>query len=422
MSHNLEGKIIDGKYQIEEVWREEPSGFLCSAVHMLRSAGVVLKVLPANSTSGASDFDAEVKMLSSVSHPALLSVRDCSTSSDGTRYCVFEPFSGESLAVKLADQETFSAAQSLEITAVLAEALLEVGKQGYLHGAIEPENIILGRGSDGELKIKLIGFGNEVNSLDRVSFSAPESISGLHSVSPASDVYALAAILYRLLVGRYPFSGSTVGEVATSHASIEKLTMPGIPRSLAAELVPVMSRALSMNPDMRPAMEEFAEEIRSAENGLSSPGGSFLKTAVIVAVGIAVLSGVFIYMTYMGQADPDTAPIADEQGMPVQPLSPATGVLEANLIGQLPPPVDTNETADSSDVPGGDSYNPWAGGGPPPGAPSSVPPGGERVVIEPGNSQFMPADDQPYYVTPQAPRQPTPTPTPTPRSNGNNQD
>jgi serine/threonine protein kinase len=420
MSHNLEGKIIDGKYRIEEVWREEPSGFLCSAVHLLMNTGVVLKVLPAASASRAADFDAEVKMLSSVSHPALLSVRDCSTSSDGTRYCVFEPVSGESLAVRLADGESFSAEKSIGIVGQVADALSEVVAKGFLHGAIDPENMILGVATDGSPKVTLIGFGTEGASPDRVSFTAPETISGLHTVSPAADVYSLAAILYRLLVGRYPFSGSTVDEVATSHAAIEKLTMPGIPRGLAAELVPIMSRALSMNPEMRPAMEEFAEAIRNAEDGLSSPAGSFLKTAVIVVVGIAVLSGVFIYMTYMRQADPDTAPIVDDQGMPVQPLSPATGVLEANLIGQLPPPVDPNVATDSSDVPGGDNFNPWAGGGPPPGAPSSVPPGGERVVVEPGNSQFMPADDQPYYVTPQAPRQPTPTPTP--RSNGNNQD
>jgi len=417
MSHTLEGKIVDGKYRIEDVWREEPSGFLCAAVHTLMNTGVVLKVLPAGSASGTSDFDAEVKMLSSVSHPALLSVRDCSTASDGTRYCVFEPFSGESLAVRLSDGETFSATQSLEMIARLAEALVEVGEHGYLHGAIEPENIILGRGVNGELKIKLIGFGNEVNSGDRVSFSAPESISGLHSVSPASDVYSLAAILYRLLVGRYPYEGSTVDEIAISHAKTEKLPMSGITKSLATELAPILSQALSMSPEMRPTTREFLGAVTSSIETASRTGGSYFKTAAVVIVGIAVLSAAMIYLTYMRAGEPETAPIVDNQGLPVQPLSPATGALEANLIGQMPPPVDPNASPDANDIPGGDGFNPWAGA-PPAGAPSAIPPGGDRIVVEPGKSQFMPPpDEEPYYVTPQAPKQGKPSPTPPSKGN-----
>lgn len=411
MSHELEGKVIDGKYRIEEVWREEPSGFLCAAVHLLRNSGVVLKVLPAG-VSGGADFDAEVKMLSAVSHPALLSVRDCSTADDGTRYCVFEPVSGESLAVKVADGRPFTPTEALSIVSQVSEALAQAVEKGFLHGAVEPENIIIGAETDGAMAVTLIGFGNETTSSERIAFAAPETMSGLHSVSPSSDVYALAAILYRLLCGRYPFEGSTVEEIAMSHASIEKLSMPGVPKAIASKLSPILSRALSMNPEMRPTMAEFSDAVHESFETAARPGGSYFKTAAIVMIGIGILSGAMVYLTYIRQADPQTVPMADDQGMPVQPLSPATGMLEANLIGQLPPPVDPTENLTSSDFPGGDNFNPWAGGGPPPGAPSSVQPGGDRIVVEPGNSQFMPPDDQPYYVTPQAPR-----PTPTPRSN-----
>ena len=420
MSHELEGRIIDGKYRIENVWREEPSGVLCGAVHILMNTGVVLKVLPAGATSGLVDFDAEVKMLSSVSHPALLSVRDCSTVSDGTRYCVFEPVSGESLAFRLANGEVFSAGQALTIIANIADALVLVGAKGFLHGAIEPENMILSQASDGSIKVTLIGFGNDLSSPDRISFVAPESVSGLHSVSQVSDVYALAAILYRLLVGRYPFIGSTVEEIAMSHAEIERLPMPGVPKKLASELAPLMTRALAMNPEIRPTMDEFSKSIRVAEEIVTKGGGSVVRTAAAVGIGIALLSGALIYATYMGQADPETVPVADDQGMPVQPLSPATGALEANLIGQMPPPVDPNAGLSDTELPGGDGFNPWAGGAPPPGGPTSIQPGGDRIVVEPGNSQFMPPGEQPYYVTPGAPPTPKPaTPSPTPRGNGN---
>lgn len=417
MSHQLEGKVIDGKYRIEEVLKEEPSGFLCGAVHTFTNTGVVLKVLPADSPSGVSDFDAEVKMLSAVSHPALLAVRDYSTTTDGTRYCVFEPFSGDSLAVRLAEGESFSVEQSLQIISQIADALVAVGAQGFLHGAIEPENMIIGRDESEQIKIKLIGFGNDLTSSDQVSFSAPESISGLHSVSPASDVYSLAAILYRLLIGKYPYEGSSVDEIALAHAKTEKLPMPGISKALVTELSPVISKSLSMTPEMRPTTGEFSEALKSSLETLARGGGSYFKTAALVIVGIAVLSGAMIYVTYVRKGEPDTAPIVDERGLPVQPLSPATGALEASLIGQMPPPVDPNSTADPNEIPGGDGFNPWAGGAPPAGAPSSVQPGGDRIVVEPGKSQFMPPDEEPYYVTPQAPKQRTPSPTP--RGNGN---
>src|SRR5690606_27159947 len=100
-----------------------------------------------------------------------------------------------------------------------------------------------------------------------------------------------------------------------------------------------------------------------------------------------------------------------------QPISPPTGIEEQNLASMplaFPDtPIDTSQPPGT--LPGGDGYNAWANGAPPPGAPpqSYVPPGGQVVTIDPNNpSQFMPNDSGVILVPVPANAQPKATPTP----------
>ena len=127
------------------------------------------------------------------------------------------------------------------------------------------------------------------------------------------------------------------------------------------------------------------------------------KTAFIVLVGTMALAAALIYATSSRQTNPTTALQSDANSFPVQPINPATGTDEqalantAFLSGTAQYMGNSNGSFPAMDpVPGGDGYNPWAGGGTMPGAPppSSMPPGGGVVTIDPnGLSPFVQDDN-----------------------------
>jgi hypothetical protein len=164
----------------------------------------------------------------------------------------------------------------------------------------------------------------------------------------------------------------------------------------------VIAKALSKNPDMRQqTAREFAEELIPVSHILAghapvAPQNNLWKTAFLVLVGMTLLGAFLIYGTYVRRTDPATAMQSDANGLPVQPINPATGTEEQTLAAM--PALTADAIANSNlaqmpgTLPGGDNYNPWATGVPPPGAPS-IPPGGQVVTIDPATgSPFMPTD------------------------------
>ncbi|NOT47735.1 MAG: hypothetical protein HOP17_08285, partial [Acidobacteria bacterium] len=140
--------------------------------------------------------------------------------------------------------------------------------------------------------------------------------------------------------------------------------------------------------------------------------------------GIGVLAAALIYATSSKQTIPITQLQPDANGQPVQPINPATGAEEQNLISM---PNSLPGSMSSSDIiaqppqtlGGGDNYNPWAAGGAPPaGAPPPVyiPPAGQYYSIDPNTgSPFMPNDPNGVILVPvpantDAATKPTPTP------------
>ncbi|MEQ1504886.1 MAG: serine/threonine-protein kinase [Myxococcota bacterium] len=96
----------------------------------------------------------------------------------------------------------------------VALAVAQLHTAGVVHGDLHPGNVIIGRDDAGRDRMVLVGFG--VATLDGVAPSrpgpvphtaAPELVRG-EPATPASDVYAIGAILYRMLVERWPFTGT----------------------------------------------------------------------------------------------------------------------------------------------------------------------------------------------------------------------
>jgi beta-lactam-binding protein with PASTA domain len=133
-----------------------------------------------------------------------------SFSANETVYAVMELLEGETLAQKLENGFTCSADEAVALLAPVISALQLAHGEGIVHGDIAPENIFLTK--DG--KTKLIDFAasrlatashsRSLTTVVRTGYSPEEQYRSKGDQGPHTDVYALAAVFYRLIMGNAP--------------------------------------------------------------------------------------------------------------------------------------------------------------------------------------------------------------------------
>lgn len=122
-----------------------------------------------------------------------------------------------------------AANELLDIFDQILDALSHAHARGVVHRDLKPDNILLEEGPNKRVRARLIDFGvaqryeeNESDSLESSVVGTPEYMSpeqclGSPTVSPASDLYAVGVILFEILSGRLPFSGSNPAATLLAH-------------------------------------------------------------------------------------------------------------------------------------------------------------------------------------------------------------
>jgi len=164
---------------------------------------------------------------------------------------------------------------AIHYTHQLAEALQYIHNNNYLHGALTFANILVLHGASADkdpdfapFLLADVGtthfvrrFGRSLNTLLPVT-AAPEQLG--KRVTPASDQYALAAILYFWLTGRPPFLG-TPEEIEQLKLTETITTLTALNLNVPLELEGVIRRALSVYPEERyPSILTFADMLQAS--------------------------------------------------------------------------------------------------------------------------------------------------------------
>ncbi len=199
----------------------------------------------------------EARLGASLSHPNLVSVFDTETYEEGV-FIVMEYVEGETLADALR-RGPLDTERSLEILRGVASALDTVHAQGIVHRDVKPANVLLG--ADGSVKLADLGVGLATDNtritqsgqvLGTPAYMSPEQIDGA-TPTPATDIYALAAVAYEMFGGEKARRGSTPLEVAhrvtTEPPPDLRRVWPGAPAAVAAAVKEAMAR----DPARRPA-------------------------------------------------------------------------------------------------------------------------------------------------------------------------
>ena len=269
---------------------------------------VALKVLKPELAAvvGAERFLGEIKTTANLQHPHILPLFD-SGEADGFLFYVMPCVEGESLREKLDREHQLPIDEAVRIATDTAEALSYAHRQGVIHRDIKPGNILI---HDGQPVISDFGIALAVGvagggrmtetglSLGTPHYMSPEQATGDQMVAKATDIYALGAVLYEMLVGEPPYTGNTAQAVLGRIIAGELASATKERSSVPANVDAAIRKSLEKLPaDRFTGAEYFAR-------ALADPGfrhGEAVATPVVgrrpswqaaALVGVGVLVGV----------------------------------------------------------------------------------------------------------------------------------
>jgi WD40 repeat protein/serine/threonine protein kinase len=258
-------------------------GVTYKAMDTLLRRPVALKVIASrllDNESLKTRFIREARTAASLRHPNIASVFYLG-STESSYFYAMELVTGTTLEEIIATRAPLDVMLALDITAQIASALAAAHQAGLVHRDIKPANLIVSFDKKNRATVKVIDFGlvkvtAEVSSessgsepgifLGTPRYASPEQF-GVGKVDIRSDIYALGIILWEMLSGATPFSGSTA-QVAAQHlqASLPMRKVRHVPQPVVALLV----RLLKKDPSDRPQAPE--ELLTILEETTRAPG------------------------------------------------------------------------------------------------------------------------------------------------------
>lgn len=231
---------------------------------------VALKVLPReflHSPTFQARFEQEARTIAALEHPAIVPVYDVGKEA-GQPYLVMRYMAGGSLADRLA-AGPLSLATAVPIVQRLAAALDEAHALGIVHRDLKPENVLFDQRDEAYLVDFGIARPAESSAhltgsmiIGTPAYMSPEQAGGTQTIDGRSDVYALGALLYRMLTGRNPYPADTPIQQAVKHITAPIPDILDERSDLPLGLASIMSRALAKDPtDRYPTAGELAADL-----------------------------------------------------------------------------------------------------------------------------------------------------------------
>jgi serine/threonine protein kinase/ankyrin repeat protein len=165
MAGQMIGRLLDGKYRLEELCGRGGMGTVYRALHAGTGRRVAVKVIApelAGNREFIERFRREAKTIGRLRHPNIVNVTDFGITGENERtlaYLVMEHLEGCTLATKLKDGRPLPLADALDILSQTCAAIDEAHRLGILHRDLKPENIWLEPVGVGGCNVKVLDFG-----------------------------------------------------------------------------------------------------------------------------------------------------------------------------------------------------------------------------------------------------------------------
>jgi Tol biopolymer transport system component len=281
---------LSGRYRIE---RELGAGGMATvylAHDEKHDRKVAIKVLKPELAAvlGAERFVVEIKTTASLQHPHILPLFDSGTA-DGFLFYVMPYIQGETIREKLNRETQFGVDEAVRIAREVADALDYAHRNGVIHRDIKPENILL---HDGRAMVMDFGIALAVSaaaggrmtetglSLGTPHYMSPEQATAEKELTPRSDVYSIASVLYEMLAGQPPHVGGPAQQVIMRIITEEARPVSDFRRNVPPNVVAALAKALEKLPaDRFESAKAFGDALGNASFATQgSRGGTSVRT------------------------------------------------------------------------------------------------------------------------------------------------
>ncbi len=311
------GLVIDGKYQLIEVlWRSEKSS-VYRACQLKLDWIVAVKVFNEFLEDEImARFENYAAQKAEIKHENLLAIYDFGSLPNRQPYIVMQYVEAGTLAKVLKEKNLLEPELARMIFLQLARALGTLHENGLLHGDISPENVFLEEVADGNYQTYLSSFSLR-RAIENDGSNGPvPGAAYFRSGTPAymsceqctdgemdsrSDLYSLAALMYRTLLGHVPFEAENDLLVMQKHVKEEAYMSSSERARIGEKLADLIMRCLAKDPDAR-IQSALLLEKELAECKIEQEGEREIETRTsplfsrlqISIMGAALLVGLFL--------------------------------------------------------------------------------------------------------------------------------
>jgi tRNA A-37 threonylcarbamoyl transferase component Bud32 len=321
--------VLKDRYLVERELGEGGMATVYLAEDLRHKRRVALKVLKPELAAlvGGERFLTEIETTARLQHPNILPLFD-SGEADGFLFYVMPYVDGESLQDRLEREKQLPVVEAVRMATEVAEALNSAHGHGVIHRDIKPANIMISQGrpvvADFGIALAVSAAGGhrltETGlSLGTPHYMSPEQATGDQVVGPASDIYSLGCVLYEMLVGEPPYTGSTAQAILGKVITSEPTSVTEQRRAVPPHVDAVVARALEKLPaDRFASAQDFAKALEDEgfRHGTGRTGADTSRRVSALAMAgwglAAVLAALCLWLVSAlpGRATPEVRRLA----------------------------------------------------------------------------------------------------------------
>ena len=188
-------------------------------------------------------------------------------------FLVMPWLAGETLRTRLARSGVPPVHWSLWVVRQIASGLAALDAQGWLHGDVKPDNVLVA--PEGHVTLLDLGFARRPGEVEPAAddcvlgtaeYMAPELLFSAMRSDIRSDLYSLGAVLYELLAGRPPFAGETRAELVRQHKQAVPPRLDRVAPHVPGEVAALVHQMLAKDPLRRPQTpDELGDRLAKLE-------------------------------------------------------------------------------------------------------------------------------------------------------------
>ena len=254
-----------------------------------------LKLLPAGSrldTAASNRLIEEAQAASALDHPNVATIYQIGETDDGRRFIAMARYEGETLRERLS-HGAIAPREAFDVARQIAHGLAAAHSIGLVHRDVKPENIFLTR--QGLAKLLDFGIATLAGSAREgpttrgtVLYMSPEQ-ARRETADSRSDVWALGVVLFEMLTGTTPFTGTSAEDILGRISNAAPVKMPPAVRKLPHTAASILTNALEKNPANRyPSAIELAANLDRASALWNRPRAIRFGIAATALVILAV--------------------------------------------------------------------------------------------------------------------------------------